>query len=199
MISSRTLGITHLNETYFLINYSKLDNFKLFINKLEFKYNYNIYSLLYKYYFILKEFEGLLYLLVTMYSAMYHILFRLIHIYLLKNRIFKYYKYNISFYLDKMIYYIYIDRYLYLLFMKHCLNIWFVNKLFIKNLDNNIFNYLSIYIIYMYINSLNAKKMLKLKFRFIVFNSFLNKLINKIFLNIFINIYKKELFKIYLN
>ena len=198
IVSFRTIGITYINEVYALINYSKLDNLILFVNKVEYNFNKNVYFVLIKYFFILRKFNTIIYILILIFDVISYLFFKLINIYVFKNRIYIYYKYNFVYFFNKLNNFVYVDRFYYSFFVKHCLRIWYINNNFIKDLDYNIFNYMSIYILFIYLKNLNGLALIKLKFRYIILNTYLNKFINHIFYYIFVNIYKIELIKRYL-
>lgn len=197
MISLRTLGITYLNEKYALINYNKLINLNLFINKQEYRLNLVFFKIINKYFFILKKLNLILYLIILIYELINFMFFRLIKIYILKNNIYIYIKYNFK-YFYKNIYKINnIDRFYYSYFLKHCLNIWYINYNFISLLNNISFNYMSMFLIFTYFKKINVIKIIKLKIKFIIINLYLTKFINNLFYYIYIYIYNMELVKNY--
>jgi hypothetical protein len=197
MISLRTLGITYLNEKYALINYNKLINLNLFINKQEYRLNLVFFKIINKYFFILKKLNLILYLIILIYELINFMFFRLIKIYILKNNIYIYIKYYFK-YFYKNIYKINnIDRFYYSYFLKHCLNIWYINYNFISLLNNISFNYMSMFLIFTYFKKINVIKIIKLKIKFIIINLYLTKFINNLFYYIYIYIYNMELVKNY--
>lgn len=197
MISLRSLGITYLNEKYALINFNKLINFNLFINKQEYILNLFFFKLINKYFFILKKLSLILYLIILVYELINFFFFKLIKLYILKNNIYIYIKYNFKYYYKHIYKINNIDRFYYSYFLKHCLNIWYINYKFISLLNNISFNYMSIFLIFTYFKKINVIKIIKLKIKFIIINLYLTKFINNIFYYIYIYIYNMELVKNY--
>jgi len=192
VISNRLIGITYLNEKYLLINYNKLENLNLYLKKWEYNYIKFIYNKLNKYFFIFKKFNNFLYVIILISETIHYLVFKLINIYIYKNNIYVYFKYNIIFFYNKYNYYIYLENKIYLQFLKHSLNIWYINNKFINNINKIVYNNLSIFLIFLYIKNINNMNFLKLKFKFLILNSFLKNIINNIFLYLFIFIYQKE-------
>jgi len=207
MVSLRTMGISYLNELYILIDYAKLDNFNLFLNKLEYKYNYLVFNFFNRYNFFFRKLNIFFFLMIAIYEVILYIVFKLVSKYILSNRIYLYYKYNISYYLNKLDSYIFIDRFYYSFFLNNCLSLWFLNlnlinlskSSLLKKIEFFSFNYIYIYVLFIYLKNLTVLNILKLKFKYIILNVYLSKFINSIFYWLFINIYKNEVIKKYLN
>lgn len=207
MVSLRTMGISYLNELYILINYAKLDNSFLFLNKLEYKYNLFVYNFFNKYFYIVKKLNIFLYLFIFIYEIILNIFFKVIYRYIFSNKIYLYYKYNFIYYLNKLDTYLYIDRYYYSFFLNNCLNLWFLNLNLISSSKNVIlgkieflsYNYIFIYVLFVYLKHKSVLNILKLKFKYVIFNIYLNKFVNNIFNWLFIYVYKFEIIKNYFN
>ena len=206
MVSLRTMGISYLNELYILVNYAKLDNFNLFLNKLEYKYNSMVFNFLNRYNFFFRKLNVFFFLIISMYEVVLYISFKLISKYVLSNRIYLYYKYNISYYLNKLDSYIFIDRFYYSFFLNNCLSLWFLNLNLVNLSQNSVlkkieffsYNYIYIYVLFIYLKNLTVLNILKLKFKYIILNVYLSKFVNNIFYWLFINVYKNEIIKKYL-
>jgi len=200
MVSLRSVGLSYLNEIYILMNRHNMSKFYLFLIKLEYSYSRRVYIFLHKYINILKSINIFTYIIVLFYEIILNILFKITYKYLFSDRIYIYYKYNFSYYLNKFDMYIYIDRFYYSYFLNHCLIIWNLNQ----NKDSNIFtkfefvcfNYFNIYVYSVYIVQESIKKILKLKFKLLILKIYLNKFLNNINYWLYLYMYKNESYKL---
>ena len=219
MVSQLTIGIQIKNSFYVLIStfsqsitlkYKKLEynfikiyfNFskKLYVFLLKISYNFNINylsSLYYLYYFI-----------YFIYQVIHNILFYYGYKILFKTQYYYFFKYDFNTHFYKSNFYVYLDRFYYSIFVLDCIKVWnlslniYENKKLSKNSFYNLitffsYNYILIYVMFIYLNTNITNYINKLRFKYIIFNLFTYKFLNSIFNFIFIFAYKNEIIKNY--
>jgi hypothetical protein len=221
MLFQLTIGIQIKNSFYVLIStfnkiialkYKKLEyNFikiylniskKLYILILNLSYKFNI-----NYIYILLYFINIIYQLI--HSIFFYYGYKIIF----KTQYYYFFKYDFNTYFSKSNFYVYLDRFYYSIFVLDCIKIWnlSLNIYEVKNFENNklsinsfynlltffSYNYILIYVMFIYINTNICIYINKLKFKYVIFNLFTYKFLNSIFNFIYIYIYKNEIIKNY--
>lgn len=197
MFTINTIGLQYKNLFYFLIKGNNNQKLLLSLKKIEFfllshiykKKNNFLYTIIY---FLIKDILSLIYSILTIQN-------------------YYFIKYNFMNYFNKFNFFVYLDRYYYSNLLYKLLNVWNIslniydnNK--IKNSTNDIYdllsffsyNYIIIFTLFITISKEIVNKIIILKFKFIIYNLYLNKYINVIFNSLFIYTYKNQIKKSYL-
>lgn len=196
MLSLNVIHLQYKNILYILIKSSNNQKFVLSLKKFEYELN--------KFFFYLKI--NLIYIFIYLFLPI--IVINMIFSFIYKSVEIKFYifnKYNFNNFFEKSNFYSSVDRFYYSIFVYNYINIW--NLAVKENLNQNTFNllhllsynYILIYTYFIYFDKLSCKKIINLKFKFIILQLYLKKFVNSIYLYIFFFTYKKELFKFFCN
>ena len=203
IFSINTIGLQYKNIFYVLIRSNNHQKLLLDIKKIEYLWNMFFYK-------FNNNFIFLIYKLI--HSITFNIIYNILDI--------KYYiflKYNFINHFARYNFYTYLDRYFYSNFIYNYINIWNLTlnsynsktNQFIRSNDkkyNNIyyiydfisffsFNYLLIYVYFIYLDTKFVKKFISLKFKYIILNVYTNKFLNNMFNWLFIYTFRKEFYK----
>src|ERR1700744_4955377 len=120
------------------------------------------------------------------------------------SRIYIFYKYNMSFHRFNIN--IYVDRFIYSSLLNHFVNLWTLDifsddqecLIFKSNLDFLSYNNISTYMFFYYFGNIIMKKLIYLKFKYIILLIYVQTFLNNIYLSMFQYILKHEGIKTYL-
>jgi len=203
IFSINTIGLQYKNLFYVLIRSNNHQTLLLSLKKIE--YSLNIFVLKLNNSFVL-----LIYKLI--HSLTFNIIYNILDI-----KYYIFYKYNFNNHFNRYNFYIYLDRYFYSNFIYNYIIVWNLtlntynskkNQIILNtdNKYNNIyyiydfisffsFNYLLVYVYFIYLDSNFVKKFISLKFKYIILNLYTNKFLNNMFNWLFIYIFRKEIYK----
>ena len=215
MLFQLTNGFQVKNTFYVLLSSV---NKSILLNFLKFEYNFNS-----SFYFFFNNIHIYLYSLKKKYNInlisilfLYEIIHNFIFYYTLKfffrTQYTYFFKYNFYSHFLKYNFYVYLDRFYYSNFIYDCINIWNLSINFYDLRKNDIkssksiiniynllsffsYNYILIYVMYVYLNTNFCYSISKLKFKYVIINLYTYKFINSIFNWIYLYIWKEEILK----
>lgn len=210
MYSLSTFGVQFRNRSYFIMtlneHFWKMRGWYFTWNKIEYFFYSCFFYYFNKFFWIFEKFPLFLILILFFNQIFHFIFFNMVYKYFFLCEVYLYIKYRFNHFFIKSNFYTYLDRYFYSKFLLHCINIWSLNlnsrNIKNSNLLNNLefftYNYISIYILYIYFSKITVSNILKYKLKYIILNLYFNKFINSIFIGLYLYIFRNELYKKYI-